>query len=200
LCSFTCCSFVAIAEEKAAFATEKNEQTQTVQLEKYTNSEKGYSIEYPSDWKKNDVPQLDLVLFAPTQKNDDKPHASMNIVSEKVGPGINLEQFYSESANNLTSALKDVQVEKTGSIQLNGTTSKWMLYTHVMQGVKFRVLQYFIVAEETIFLMTFSASDEDFNQYRQDFENIASTFKVFKTAASPVPAPTPLKTIPSPVK
>ena len=129
---------------------------QTVQLEKYINSEKGYSIEYPSDWKKNDVPQLDLVLFAPTQKNDDKPHASMNIVSEKVGSGINLEQFYSESANNLTTALKDVQVEKTGSIQLNGTTSKWMLYTHVMQGVKFRVLQYFIVADETIFLMTFS--------------------------------------------
>lgn len=167
----------------AGNAEEKTQQSQTAALEKYTNTEKGYTIEYPLDWKKSDIPQLDIVLFAPSRGNDQKAHASMNIVSEKVGKGISLDQFYSESAANLTSALKDVQVEKNGSAQLNSTTSKWMLYTHIMQGVKFRVLQYYIVANETIYLITFSTTATDFDGYRQDFENIVNSFKI----VAPIP-------------
>lgn len=170
--------------------------------EKYTNTEKNYSIEYPTDWKKNDVPRLDLVLFAPSKGPDANSHASMNIVSEKVGPGITLEQFYSESASNLTTALKDVQVEKTGNSQLNGVPTKWLLYTHVMQNIKFRVMQYFMVAQETVFLLTFSAVAENFDSYKPEFEAIANSFKLVKSApliapaATPVAPPTPKATTP----
>lgn len=138
-------------------ATADKPAVQVTETEKYSNTEKGYTLSYPSSWKKTDVPRLDLVLFAPPKGNDANSHASMNIVSENVGQGITLEQFYSESAANLTSALKDVQVEKSGSSSLGGTTTKWILYTHIMQNIKFRVLQYFLVANDTVFLLTFSA-------------------------------------------
>lgn len=184
----TCCAFTAQAEEKTS-----SSQMQTATLEKYTNSAKGYSLEYPSDWKKNDVPQLDLVLFAPSKGTDQTTHASMNIVSEKVGNGISLDQFYSESAANLTSALKEVQVQKSGTTDLNGTTSKWMLYTHVMQNVKFRVLQYFVVANETIYLITFSTAADDFESYRSEFETIANSFKIAKATTPATPAAAPAK-------
>lgn len=169
--SLACSAFGLRADENA-------QPKATTRLEIYTNTEKGYSLEYPSDWKKSDVPQLDLVLFAPSKENNENPHASANIVSEKVGGSITLEQFYSESAANLKSALKDVQVEKSGSSALSGVPSKWVLYTHVLQGVKFRVMQYFVVAEETIFLITFSSSAQDFDYYRPDFERIANSFKI----------------------
>lgn len=187
-CSFSCASFAVMAEEATVQApVEKTEQTpiekktpiQSLKLETYTNAEKGYSIDYPIEWKKNDVPQLDLVLLAPSEK-DERAHASMNIVSEKVGPEINLERFYNESANNLSSALKDVKVDKSGTASLNGTQSKWIQYTHVMQGVTFKVLQYFVVANDTIYLLTFSAAEPDFDKYRAEFEQIVNTFKITK--------------------
>ncbi len=180
---FACCIMTTVN------ADEFIESKQAVSLEKYTNTANGYSLEYPSDWKKNDVPQLDLVLFAPYKEKDDKPLASMNVISEKVGNGINLEQFYSQSATNLSTALKEVNVEKTGTTMLNGTPSKWMQYTHVMQGVKFTVIQYFIVSNETIYLITFSASKDEFEQYRPDFERIANSFKLQVQAPQPIPAP-----------
>ena len=201
---FGCCIITVNAEEK--IEQMQSEQKQSPTLEKYLNSEKHYSIDYPSDWVKSDVPQLDLVLFAPSKEDDGKPHASMNVVSEKVGKGITLDQFYSESATNLTSALKEVQVEKSGDSQLNGVTSKWMQYTHMMQGVKFRVLQYFVVAQETIFLITFSVSADEFDHYRADFEKIAKSFKILnqnavspaKPAAFPAtPADQPADAIPA---
>lgn len=185
---FSCCTFTVSAEETVLDQAQTQQPKQivptaqntpaAVHLEKYSNFEKEYSLEYPSNWMKNDVPQLDLVLFAPPKEKDGNPHASMNVVSEKVGEKISLDQFYSESATNLTSALKDVKVEKNGTVQFNGVPSKWMQYTHVMQGVTFRVLQYFIVADQTIFLMTFSSSDKDFDDYRADFEKIANSFKI----------------------
>jgi hypothetical protein len=162
---------------------------QNAQLETFKNEEKGYSVEYPSDWKKSDVPQLDLVLFAPTKDHESTPHASMNIVSEKVGSAVSLEQFYTESAANLSSALKEVHVEKSGSSTLNGTPSKWTLYTHVMQGVKFRVLQYFVVANDSIYLMTFSTAADDFDGYKGEFEKIANSFKITAPSNSAAPAP-----------
>lgn len=188
--SFTYTSLALMAENNTQTSVQKGKTTlqngsttlqdnQITQFEKYTNPEKGYSIEYPTNWKKSDVPQLDFVLFAPTGKND-KTHASINVVSEKVGSDINLELFFNESTKNLTSALKDVKIEKTGTAFLNGTPAKWVQYTHNIQGITFKVLQYFIVSGESIYLLTYSASEEDFNKFRPDSEQIANTFKLVK--------------------
>lgn len=144
--------------------------------EKYSNSEKNYAIRYPNEWKQNDVPKLDIVLFIPPKVGDKDSYASMNVVSEKVGPEISLNQFYTESTANLSKSLKDVQIEKTGESDLNGTRAKWILYTHEMKNIKFRVLQYFLVADETVYLLTFSSSETTFNQYKQEFEDVANTF------------------------
>jgi hypothetical protein len=148
--------------------------------EKFSNKVTKYSIEYPSNWVKKDVPKLDLVLFAPPKNEASRSHASMNIVSETVGAGVTLDQFYNESLANLRTQLKDVNIENSGTRDLNGIPTKWVLYTHVMQDIKFRVLQFFIVAEENIYLMTFSAVDEDFENYRSEFDKIASTFRLEK--------------------
>lgn len=155
--------------------------SQPVQLtEKYTNAEKGYSISYPESWKKTDVPRLDLVLFAQPKDDDTAAHASMNIVSEKVGPGITLEQFYTESATNLTTALKNVKVEKKGTSDLNGVEARWILYTHEMQSVKFRVLQFFIVANQTVYLLTFSTVADSFDDYQSEFDAVSKSFRLEK--------------------
>lgn len=168
-----------IAYMMSATAKEEPAKEETpIQQEHYVNAEKGFGIDYPSNWKKSDIPQLDLILFAPSTNENGFPHASMNIVSEKVGSEVTLEQFYKESADNLQKALKEVQVQKTGSSNINGTPSKWLLYTHNMQGVTFRVIQYFVVANGSIYLITFSAADEAFDRYLPTFEEILRSFKV----------------------
>ena len=154
--------------------------TEVPSLEKYVNKEKNYSIEYPSDWKKSDVPRLDIVLFAPQKSKEVESYASMNIVAEKVGPEITLNQFYTESTSNLKEALSNVQIEKIGESQMNGVPSKWTLYVHEMKNIKFKVLQYFIVTNETVYLMTFSSTTDTFGDYQKDFEKIAASFHLTK--------------------
>lgn len=146
-------------------------------METFKSTDKNFSIEFPSTWQRKEVPPLDLVLFAPPANGSIQPHASMNLVSETVDLEVTLEQFYSESVKNLSTELKDVKIEGSGDATLNNAKSKWILYTHVMQGVKFSVLQYFIVENHAIYLLTFSSVASDFAEYRPEFEKIASTFK-----------------------
>lgn len=154
-------------------------------LEKYINEEKKYSIEYPKDWQKQDLPRLDIVIFAPAKDADAQTHATMNIVSEKVDETVSLEKFYTESIKHLTTELKEVQVEKTGELNVDHLPSKWILYNHVMLQNKFRVLQYFFVGNGYIYLLTFSSPAENFDNYRPVFESIASSFRLLPINSNP---------------
>lgn len=155
--------------------------------EKYTNKEKLYSIDYPSDWQKKEVPSIDFVLFAPPKGTDTQVHASMNVIAEKIDTPVNLNQFYKESVSNITTELKDVKIESSGETRLNDTQSKWVLYSHKMQDIGFRVLQYFVVSKDRVYLLTFSALSEDFATYKSEFEKIANSFKLLKDEKPSMP-------------
>lgn len=156
--------------------------------EKYTNKEKLYSIDYPSDWQKKEVPSIDFVLFAPPKGTDTQIHASMNVIAEKVDAPVNLEQFYKESVSNITTELKEVKIDSSGETSLNGTPSKWVLYTHKMQDFSFKVLQYFVVSHDRVYLLTFSSITDEYGNYQKEFEKMAASFRLLKEekAAKPV--------------
>jgi len=158
--------------------SETPKTTPASKIEKYENKEKNYAIDYPAQWLKKDLPKLDLVLFAPPKEPNAQPLASMNIVAEKIDTPVTLEIFYKESIDNLSSALKDVSVIKSGETKFQNVASKWVQYSHEMQGMKFEVLQYFIVNGDMIYLITFSSTAENYAEYRPLFELIASSFRL----------------------
>lgn len=157
------------------------EEAAAPEMEKYVNEDKKYSIEYPKGWEKQNWPNLDLVLLSPSPIDPGtQTHATMNVISQHVGDAVTLEQFFNESLKHLNSALKDVQVDQTGDQNLNGTPSKWAVYSHKIAEIPMRVIQYFIVADGNMYLLTFSANGNDFDHYRPTFESIASSFRLLK--------------------
>lgn len=146
-------------------------------LEKYINEEKGYSIEYPKDWQKQEIPRLDIVLLSPPKSEEAQTHATMNLVSETIGDTINLDQFYNESVKHLTKELKEAKIEKTGDLNIHGVPSKWIQYSHQMMDTNFRVLQYFLVAHGNVYLITFSAIADDFDHFNPTYQKIAASFQ-----------------------
>jgi hypothetical protein len=146
-------------------------------LEKYINEEKGYSIEYPKDWQKQEIPRLDIVLLSPPKNAESQSHATMNLVSEKIGDQVSLDHFYTQSIQHLKNELKEVNIEKSGDVNIHGLPSKWIQYSHKMMDTNFRVLQYFLVANGNIYLMTFSAMGENFDHFRPTYESIANSFR-----------------------
>jgi hypothetical protein len=174
-------SSIALIAAEAALATEK---ATPIELgETYINNDTGYSISYPKDWQKKEVPRLDLTLIAPKEPHAEM-HASMNVISEKVGPTVTLDEFYKESLKQLQSELKDVHVEKSGDRMFDKTPGKWTVYTHTMGEIKLRVAQYFTIANDIIYLITFSSIDKDYDDYEAEFEAIINSFKLAPSEAT----------------
>jgi len=142
----------------------------------YTNEDKGYSIEYPSDWEKKEIPAVDFVLLAP-QKSEKHPiRATMNIISEKVEAPIDLAQLYQESIDNLKKALTDFNVKDSGDMTLDGMPAKWILYTHEIQKINIEVLQVFFSNKMGIYLITYTSPADDFAEYRPAFDKMNASF------------------------
>jgi hypothetical protein len=157
----------------------KEEVREELQQETYVNKEKKYEIQYPKSWQTRATPnQFDLVLIAPPLPGENQISGTMNIISEKIGSAFTLEEFFNENIPNITTELKDAHVEKIGNQSLHGVPSKWALYSHKMNNLTLKVLQYFIVANEHAYLLTFSAIDEEFPAYKKEFEKIAESFRL----------------------
>ena len=160
--------------EEDILSTEKKAHPE---VETYVNKEKKYVIQYPSSWQtRPKTENFDLILVAPPIGAETHVSATMNMLSEFVGPSLTLDQFFDENIPNITTELKEAKVEATGAQIINGAPLKWALYTHTMNNLKLRVLQYFIIANETAYLITFSSIADDFNFYKNQFEAIAQSF------------------------
>jgi hypothetical protein len=178
LAAITLCCLICLPVYSMFAANNADEKTSNAWLKgHYVNKEHNYQIDYPVQWEKRQSPPLDLILFAPLKPGALHSNATMNLISQNIGSGVTLDQVYEQSIKNLTSELKDVQIQTSGEAKLNGIPSKWVRYTHAMKGMKFTVLQYFILQGENVYLMTFSTPTDQYEAYRSDFENIASSFR-----------------------
>lgn len=192
-CTLMFTSFAQAADTAATSTKSSDSLTKS-----YENKEKKYGIDYPETWQKKDVPSLDFVLFAPPKDSSKEIHASMNVIAEKTGSEVTLDKFYNESVANLKSELKDVKIDGSGDRTISGIPSKWIVYTHVMQEVKFEVIQYFLAANDSVYLLTFSSIADDFNTYRPTFDSIAGSFHLLKDKSeAPAPTSTPVPATPA---
>lgn len=154
-------------------------------LKTYVNKEKKYEIQYPKSWQTRAASdQFDLVLVAPPKPSEKQISATMNLLSEQVGSNLTLDQFFNENIPNVMTELKEAKIENSGAQNLNGVPSKWALYTHKMNDLDLKVLQYFIIANERAYLITFSTINDEFPLYKKEFDDIAASFRLLKSPPS----------------
>lgn len=145
-------------------------------LTRYNNEVKNYQLDYPTAWQRKDLQQLDLFLFAPLKTPEQEVPANINIISEKVGPEFTLDKFYTQSVTNLLKQLTDINIEKSGDINIDGTQAKWIQYKHRVMSVNLKVMQYFFMDDNILYLITMSAPVDDFDKFQPEFNTIMKSF------------------------
>lgn len=178
------CAYLASpthADETATHLSSTSQTEQVLNWSQYTNTQKNYGIDYPAQWEKKEIPSLDLVVFSPIKDEKNPVHGSMNTIAEKMEEPISLDQFFSESITNLSEELQEFNKENEGKWELDGQPAKWIEYSHVMEGMQFRVIQYFMISNDMVYLLTFSAPEADFARDRPIFNQIAHTFHFLNT-------------------
>ncbi len=146
----------------------------------YSNKEKGYSIKFPLWWiveEFNQGEQIKASRTADGAKDHFQEKVSLSIV--KSDQPIPLDSFFSENIKGLKELFKFQEIKK-GEVSLNQTAAKWILYSFQPDSLKdnVQILQYFLVKNRQTCILTFISTPAHFNQYKNQFREIAQSFEL----------------------
>lgn len=149
------------------------------QSPKFVETDKGYSITFPDQWRwQRDFMGLDVFAPAPVKNEQVGSLANISVVSGKLDDGVSLETFFTTNIENLKKALRDVKVVETGKVFLDGLEGRKVVYSHAMGDMKLRVVQYFAVKNGHGYIITCTSSEEEYPKYADIFESAVKSFKL----------------------
>lgn len=144
----------------------------------FTESDKKYAITFPNQWHwQRDFMGLDVFAPAPAKDEQAGSLGNISVVSGKLDGDVNLETFFNTNIENLKKALRDVKVVETGKVFLDGTEGRKVVYSHAMGDMKLRVMQFFVVKNGQGYIITCTASEDEFPKYADSFESAVRSFK-----------------------
>jgi hypothetical protein len=145
-----------------------------------------YSIKFPPDWEVGaGWTDEDVYALAPTDHRDDLFHENVNVlVDDEIG-GLDLDEYYNLSVNGLRMLATDFKMEKSGETELGGIKAKHLTFLHRSGVYSFKVLQYLMIAGHKAYVITCTATAQEFEQYEPNFKQIAESFRLYHHDAVP---------------
>jgi hypothetical protein len=141
---------------------------------------KSYSIKFPKGWEIDEQEEkLWVSVLIPRETTDDQLRFRINIniiESTKTG-GLSLEQHYQKTLDILSKSLSEFQVHEEGRSIIEGIITKWYIYSYKIGPLDVKSLQYIFLKGRRIYSITCGAGVDEFDQYRDTFEEVAKSFK-----------------------
>ena len=176
--------------------------TLTTSFNQYSNSRYGFSIDYPSDWQKNELNKLEpeisrtrynvVEFYSPSflRCNTEKSNC-VNVRSEvKIEVDTNpvsteLDTFFVKDVARITTG-SDVEITKRNAMfKLSGTRAYRLDYNFHSEIEEINVLSAYTIINGKGYIITFHAPerDEKINQFDQYYNDAMTMFSSFKTNA-----------------
>ncbi len=144
---------------------------------RYINNKDKFSIQFPNNWEiKENYYGTNVMALSPLENNEDNFRENLNVVVETIPARMSLEDYFSLSVKNLHQ-LNNFNDEFSGYDEFDNTKVKWLYYTHELANYKLKVVLYQLVKDGKGYSITATAKAEDFDKYKDQFQNSASTFE-----------------------
>jgi hypothetical protein len=152
----------------------------TEKIHEYQNKDKGYAISLPLEWNLKELKEmgLDVLVMMPPNPADGSMHERITVIFSENDDKLNLEKFYSMSLQNLKETLPAFKVEEFSTVRLGNTEAKKLVYYDKEGHHDSKIVQYFVVSKNKVFIITCSADPQEFGKYKSLFEDVAKSFRL----------------------
>ena len=146
-----------------------------------TLAQANYTIQYPANWEVDKSGQLNtsFLMFSPLESAQDKFRENVNLlVQDLTGKNIDLNKFTQISEEQIKSLMKNSKIVESKRIK-NGTQEfHKIIYTGQQQNYDLQFEQYYWVIKNSAYILTFTAEQGRFENYKTIREKIMSSFKL----------------------
>lgn len=145
----------------------------------FNEFEKDYKITLPENWQvQRGFMGLDVFAAAPFENKEVGSRANISVISTEGDQELTLDQYFNLNIENLKSKLSDFKQIESGKAMLSGTEARKLVYSHQMNGLDIKVIQYFILKGKKGYVITCAASADVFPKYADTFERSVRTFQL----------------------
>ena len=140
----------------------------------YNNPNLGFSLEYPSDWQKEES----LSFTTPQGGTGDRAPEAINVITE-VLPSSNFSlDSYTEAAMSQVESFENFQLLNSSSMTLGGLPAHMIVYTFTDGQTPLQNLQAWTVKDGMAYVITYGGVPEEFNSSLPAFQSVLDSFSL----------------------
>jgi len=138
-----------------------------------------YYIKYPEKWTvvENDMGAA-FFLIAPKSNENDSFNENVNlIIQDLTGTQIDLDGYVQLSENQIKSTIKEGTIIRSERLKSGSWEIQKIVYTGEINGFKLKLIQQCWVRNSKAYVLTFTAEQTAFEQYKLYGQQILNSFR-----------------------
>ena len=144
---------------------------------RYYNKNKGFSIKFPDDWVTGEgYKGTTVIALSPPEDSNDQFHEYVSVVVEE-GYMSSLEVYFKGNIENLKKLMKDYRFYEEGQMTINQNDVRWIVYSCTPETYNLKIIAYVLFKNSRGYIVSCVASPDKFSQFKDQFKEIAKTFR-----------------------
>lgn len=146
-----------------------------------TADEPTFFLQYPSDWKLDKSGQggTSLILFSKIASDEDLFEENVNVIIEDLSTfNIDLSQYVSISESQIKSMIKSAIIVESSKMKYGTQEYHRLVYTGYAGDLRLRFEQYYFMKNKKAYVITFTAEQDTYPEYKVTGERILNSFKL----------------------
>jgi hypothetical protein len=140
----------------------------------YNNPNLGFSLEYPSDWQKEES----LSFITPQGGTGDRSPEIINVVTEVLpSSDFNLDS-YTNAAMGQVESFENFQLLNSSSTTLGGLPAHMIVYTFTDEQTPLQNLQAWTVKDGVAYVITYGGVPEEFDSSLPALQSVLDSFNL----------------------
>ena len=138
----------------------------------------GFSFSYPDDWQlaSDELSAgTDVMFLAPVACS--YINTNFNVVSEGLPYSMSVQSYF-ENGKSYLQAFTGYTPISDDELTVAGKASIKHVYTWLLSGQTIKQMQVYLVQDETVWVLTFTAAPACWSQYEATFDTIADSFQL----------------------
>jgi hypothetical protein len=144
----------------------------------YTNTKDRFTITAPTSWEKAEGKMGMTVVFLESLAGaSDTFRENVNVVVETLPAGMGLDGYVKASNEALAKMMTNFKEVSSARVKLGDNDAQRNVWQHKMGVYNLKVLQYVVVQGGRAYILTCSATDDQYQPHEPVFEDICKTFQ-----------------------
>jgi hypothetical protein len=142
----------------------------------YSNSQYGFSIQYPADWPPKEGASGTIVIFAGPAVTATGGIININITSEKLpdSPKMSVSDYAKAGETQLQNAFANYAKASESNATIGGQPAVVRVFTGSINNISLKFAQAYLIKGNLSYIITYTSTPDMFDKY-SDFFNLAIT-------------------------